>query len=166
MCRFFNQICENKLEHCRKFWNLWKLFNIIQNYSIVSLTLNVVNWAKSSEVTVASDSRRRWLSSISCCCWGLKLLWMVLSMTYFLALMSRFELKTLFPAGGHLLRQYSLISSSQISSHESKKNQSMSEEDYHMVIFSVCQPLFRTFPNHIRWCVSLWCLRGISGMCK
>ena len=34
---FFNQICENKLENCRKFWNLWKLFNIIQYYSFVSL---------------------------------------------------------------------------------------------------------------------------------
>ena len=30
VCRFFNQICENKLENCRNFWNLWKLFNIIQ----------------------------------------------------------------------------------------------------------------------------------------
>ena len=27
----------NKLENCRKFWNPWKLFNIIQYYSIVSL---------------------------------------------------------------------------------------------------------------------------------
>ena len=34
---FFNQICENKLESCRKFWNLWELFTIIQNYSLVSL---------------------------------------------------------------------------------------------------------------------------------
>ena len=36
----FDQICENKLEICRNFWNfwnLWKLFNIVQNYSIVSL---------------------------------------------------------------------------------------------------------------------------------
>ena len=33
----FNQICENKLEHCRNFWNLWKLFIMIQYYSIVSL---------------------------------------------------------------------------------------------------------------------------------
>ena len=24
VCRFFNRICENKLENCRKFWNLWK----------------------------------------------------------------------------------------------------------------------------------------------
>ena len=40
-CRLslFNQFCENKLENCRKFWNLWKLFNIIQYYSIVSLTV-------------------------------------------------------------------------------------------------------------------------------
>ena len=37
VCRFFTQICENKLENCRNFWNLWKLFNIIQYYSIVSL---------------------------------------------------------------------------------------------------------------------------------
>ena len=36
VCRFFTQICENRLENCRKFWNLWKLFNIIQYYSIVS----------------------------------------------------------------------------------------------------------------------------------
>ena len=39
---FFNQICENKLEICRKFWNMWKLFNItvfniIHSYSFVSL---------------------------------------------------------------------------------------------------------------------------------
>ena len=34
----FNQICENKLENCWKFWNLWKLFNIIiKYYSFVSL---------------------------------------------------------------------------------------------------------------------------------
>ena len=26
VCRFFNQICENKSEICRKFWILWKLF--------------------------------------------------------------------------------------------------------------------------------------------
>ena len=32
VCRFFTQICENKLENCRKFWNLWK---IIQYYSIL-----------------------------------------------------------------------------------------------------------------------------------
>ena len=56
VCRFFTQICENKLENCRKFWNLWKLFNIIQYYSIVSL------------VAVHQDERRhckhdqqRWL---------------------------------------------------------------------------------------------------------
>ena len=35
--RFFNQICENKLEHCRKFWNLWKLCNTIQHYLFVAL---------------------------------------------------------------------------------------------------------------------------------
>jgi hypothetical protein len=34
VCRFFNQICDNQLENCQnrakqKFWNLWKLFNII-----------------------------------------------------------------------------------------------------------------------------------------
>ena len=34
---FFNQICENKLKSCRKFWNLWELFTIFQNYSLVSL---------------------------------------------------------------------------------------------------------------------------------
>ena len=34
MCRFLNQICENKSEICRKFWNLWELFIIIQNYSL------------------------------------------------------------------------------------------------------------------------------------
>ena len=37
VCRFFNQICENKSEICRKFWILWKLFTIIQNYSLHSL---------------------------------------------------------------------------------------------------------------------------------
>ena len=36
---FFNQICENKLESCRKFWNWWELFTIFQNYSLVSLGL-------------------------------------------------------------------------------------------------------------------------------
>ena len=35
---FFNQICENKLESCRSFWNLWELFSIFQNYSLVSLS--------------------------------------------------------------------------------------------------------------------------------
>ena len=34
---FFNQICENKLESCQTFWILWKIFTIIQNYSLVSL---------------------------------------------------------------------------------------------------------------------------------
>ena len=29
VCRFFNQICENKSEICRKFWILWKKFTII-----------------------------------------------------------------------------------------------------------------------------------------
>ena len=28
---FFNQICEKKLETCRKFWDLWKLFVIIHS---------------------------------------------------------------------------------------------------------------------------------------
>ena len=37
VCRFFNQICENRLEIYRKLWILWKLFTIIQNYSLVSL---------------------------------------------------------------------------------------------------------------------------------
>ena len=37
VCRFFNQICENKSEICRKFWILWKKFTIIQNYSLHSL---------------------------------------------------------------------------------------------------------------------------------
>ena len=37
VCRFFNRICENKLENCRKFWNLWKLFIIFHYYSFVSL---------------------------------------------------------------------------------------------------------------------------------
>ena len=37
VCRFFNQISENKSEICRKFWILWKLFTIFQNYSQVSL---------------------------------------------------------------------------------------------------------------------------------
>ena len=31
----FNQICENKLENCRKFWNLWKLFDITIVFSII-----------------------------------------------------------------------------------------------------------------------------------
>ena len=44
VCRFFNQICENKLENCRKFWNLWKLFNIIQYYSFVSLLSTQERW--------------------------------------------------------------------------------------------------------------------------
>ena len=36
-CRFFNRICENKLDNSRKFWNQWKLFIIIHYYSFVSL---------------------------------------------------------------------------------------------------------------------------------
>ena len=36
VCRFFNQICENKSEICRKFWILWKKFTIILNYSLHS----------------------------------------------------------------------------------------------------------------------------------
>ena len=47
VCRFFNQICENKSEICRKFWILWKLFTIIQNYSLVSL---VEKWMRKMEV--------------------------------------------------------------------------------------------------------------------
>ena len=41
VCRFFNQICENKLENCRKFCNqiMWKWFHIIQYYSFVSLAV-------------------------------------------------------------------------------------------------------------------------------
>ena len=42
VCRFFNQICENKSEICRKFWILWKLFTIIQNYSLVSLKVSAI----------------------------------------------------------------------------------------------------------------------------
>ena len=39
VCRFFNRICENKWENCRKFWDqiLWKLFIIIHDYSSASL---------------------------------------------------------------------------------------------------------------------------------
>ena len=37
VCRFFNQICENKSEICRKFWILWKKFTIFQKYSLHSL---------------------------------------------------------------------------------------------------------------------------------
>ena len=37
VCRFFNQICENKSEICRKLGILWKLFIIFQNYSLHSL---------------------------------------------------------------------------------------------------------------------------------
>ena len=42
VCRFFNRICENKinkLENCRKLWNqiLWKSFISIHYYSFVSL---------------------------------------------------------------------------------------------------------------------------------
>ena len=49
----FNQICENKLEICRKFWIWWKLFNIIQNYSLVSLiTIHILR------------SQLRWLGHI------------------------------------------------------------------------------------------------------
>ena len=36
-----NYICENKFKNCRIFWNLWKLFNLIQSYSIVSLKVPV-----------------------------------------------------------------------------------------------------------------------------
>ena len=30
---FFNQICENKSEICRKFWTLWEILRIIHYYS-------------------------------------------------------------------------------------------------------------------------------------
>ena len=58
VCRFFNQICENKLENCRKqLWNLWKLFNLnllfkqilIQYYSI--LFIRVLRLAGEKEET-------------------------------------------------------------------------------------------------------------------
>ena len=39
VCRFFNQIYENKSEICRKFWILWKKFTIIVNYSLRSLVM-------------------------------------------------------------------------------------------------------------------------------
>ena len=35
--RYFNRICEGKLENCRKFWNLWKLFIITDYYAFVAL---------------------------------------------------------------------------------------------------------------------------------
>ena len=38
----FNQFCENKLENCRKFWNLWKLFNIIQSQSSFQIDPNSI----------------------------------------------------------------------------------------------------------------------------
>ena len=61
VCRFFNQICENKLQKCRNFWNLWKLFIIIHYHSFVSL--------------VAGRCRRS--TSLQCrCSWpGLFILW-------------------------------------------------------------------------------------------
>ena len=37
VCRFFNQIYENKSEIGRKFWILWKKITIIVNYSLRSL---------------------------------------------------------------------------------------------------------------------------------
>ena len=45
VCRFFNRMCENKLENCRNnFWKLWKLFNIIHYYSFVSLIItNIID---------------------------------------------------------------------------------------------------------------------------
>ena len=47
VCRFFNQICENKSEICRKFWILWKKFTNIQNYSLHSLLLRCASWTGS-----------------------------------------------------------------------------------------------------------------------
>ena len=39
VCRFFNQICANKSEICRKFWIFVKKFTIIVNYSLHSLVV-------------------------------------------------------------------------------------------------------------------------------
>ena len=46
VCRFLNQICENKSEICRKLWILWKLFTIIQNYWLVSLSIMQLCWPR------------------------------------------------------------------------------------------------------------------------
>ena len=64
VCRFFNQICENKLENCRKFWNLWKLFNIIQYDSFVSLVFGRRTFGcarrRSRETSSGRTCRSRW----------------------------------------------------------------------------------------------------------
>ena len=40
VCRFFNQIRENKSEICRKFWILWKKFTIISELFTSLLSLH------------------------------------------------------------------------------------------------------------------------------
>ena len=39
VCRFFNRICENKIENCRKCWNLWILF-LIHYYILLFITIH------------------------------------------------------------------------------------------------------------------------------
>ena len=52
VCRFFNHICENKLENFRKFWNLWKLIN----YSIIiELLFNIIQSSLFSQSSFQTD---------------------------------------------------------------------------------------------------------------
>ena len=44
VCRFLNRICENKLENCRKFWNLWKLFIIFHDLLMKILMKKLINF--------------------------------------------------------------------------------------------------------------------------
>ena len=53
VCRFFNQICENKSEICRKFWILWKKFTIFLNYSLHSLLPPGLSSSSSASSTVS-----------------------------------------------------------------------------------------------------------------
>ena len=71
VCRFFNQICENKSEICRRFWILWKLFTIFQNYSLHSLIEKrraCVRWICRSRSL--SSCLRRSSASSSACRWS------------------------------------------------------------------------------------------------
>ena len=71
MCRFFNQICENKSEICRKskFWILWKKFTIIQNYSLHSLgdtpDINPKLLASAPADSIEEDSVADWMVATS-----------------------------------------------------------------------------------------------------
>ena len=45
VCRFSNQICEYKLENCRKFWNMWKIIHYFSLFFIRVLNCATQCWS-------------------------------------------------------------------------------------------------------------------------